>query len=73
MLIKKLKAKAFHNGNRLNGNGSNNRASYGVFDNGELIGKVIFATVYDAYSLDGKTRLNRFATSTLKALKEQLA
>lgn len=72
--IKKIEKKAFHLGNRLNGDGAKNRAGYGVFENGELIGRVSFCSVYDAYSIHPPyKRINSYSTSTLKQLREQLA
>lgn len=38
MVIKKTANKAFHNGNRLNGNGAHNHATYKVFAEGVEVG-----------------------------------
>ncbi len=69
MKIKKTAERPFHLGNRLNGDGNNVRASYGVFDGETQVGFVIFAGGYDAYAMDGKTRLVGFTCRSLAALR----
>jgi hypothetical protein len=73
MTIKKIKSAEFHLGDRLNGRKPN--ASYGVFDNSVQVG---FATSgrngnWDAYAMDGKSRLNSYTCSSLAQLKVTLA
>ena len=71
MTVKKIKNAPFHNANGLNGQKA--RASYGIFDNGVQVGVVLGSGVWEAYSMDCRTRLLGFACSTLKQLKERLA
>ena len=74
MTVKKIGKKDFHNANRLNGNGADYTATYGVFEAGELVGKAHkCGGGWDAYRLDSGKRINPFTTATLSALKELLA
>lgn len=74
MIIKKVGKKPFHNGNRLNGNGNKVRARYGVFNqDGTQVGFLLYNGLYDAYTLDGKTRINQYGTTKLKDMRDHLA
>jgi len=71
MTVKKVEKAPFHNANKLNGQAS--RAKYGIFKNGSQVGVVIGSGVWEAYSMDCKTRLLGFSCGSLKQLKECLA
>ena len=71
MTVKKISNAPFHNANKLNGQAS--RAKYGVFKDGVQVGVVIINGVWEAYSMDCKTRLLGFSCGSLKQLKECLA
>lgn len=73
--IKKTGPKAFHLGNRLNGNAADNHAKYGIFNaEGEQVGFVSKSGVWSAYmEVEGKLRPIGYSTSTLEGLKVMLA
>ena len=76
MVIKKTAKKDFHNANRLNGNGADFTASYGLFDGSEQVG---FATKggggWIAFKRDERGILRPFTRScrTLKDLRAMVA
>jgi hypothetical protein len=74
MKIKKVRAKEFHSGNRLNGNGADLTATYGVFDDAKQIGFLLrIAGTWQAYDLEiGKPMLARRYES-LNKIKEALS
>ena len=72
LVIKKTKSKPFHLGNRLNGNGGNVHATYGVFENGVQVGYACRTGCgWDAYTKSGK-RMNSYTARTLSKLGDIL-
>jgi len=72
MKVKKIGNAPFHNANGLNGQKST--AKYGVFQNGEQVGYASQGnSVWNAHTMDGKSRLLSFSCSTLKQLKSCLS
>tara|TARA_R110000765_G_scaffold369170_1_gene459392 strand:- start:240 stop:482 length:243 start_codon:yes stop_codon:yes gene_type:complete len=73
LIIKKIKDKPYHIGNRLNGQAS--AAGYGIFKDGEQVGYCLKTTglpIWDAYDLKTNKRINGYGSS-LGNLKLQLA
>lgn len=71
MQVKKIKSAPFHNANKLNGQKA--RAKYGIFKDGVQVGVVLGSGLWEAYSMDCKTRLVDFACGSLSQLKKVLA
>ena len=73
MKVKKTQRAAFHLGNRLNG--TKPKATYGVFNGETQVGFVVDGSIggWDAYAMNGKSRLNGYTCSTLAQLKAVLA
>jgi len=73
MTIRKTQSAAFHVGNRLNGRKP--KASYGVFSGDVQVGFVTSGRNgnWDAYAMDGKSRLNGYTCGSLAQLKSVLA
>lgn len=70
MIVKKIQNAPFHNANGLQGQAA--RAKYGIFKDGVQVGVVLGSLVWEAYSLDLKTRLLSFSCGSLKQLKSCL-
>lgn len=66
--VKKIGAKQFHNGNRLNGDGGNNRAKYGLFNGSIQVGWVSmpYQGFWEVYGNDNK----RYVERSFRSLKD---
>jgi len=74
MKVKKVRAKEFHSGNRLNGNGADLTATYGIFFDTKQVGFLLrIAGTWQAYDLEAGRPILARRYESLKEIKSVLA